>query len=49
MITIWIDDYLVAMAYDNQYCLDTLACSDYDANILMLINLTWRINMLNSS
>jgi hypothetical protein len=26
MITIWIDDYIVVMAYDNQYCLDTFAC-----------------------
>jgi hypothetical protein len=26
MITIWIDDYLVVIAYVNQYCLDTFAC-----------------------
>jgi hypothetical protein len=26
MITIWIDDYIVVMAYVNQYCLDTFAC-----------------------
>jgi hypothetical protein len=25
MITIWSDDYLVVMAYVNQYCLDTFA------------------------
>jgi hypothetical protein len=28
MITIWMDDYLVVMAYLNQYCLDTFACLD---------------------
>jgi hypothetical protein len=28
MITIWIYDYLVVMAYVNQYCLDTIACLD---------------------
>jgi hypothetical protein len=48
MITIWIDDYLVVMAYPNQYYLDTFACLELDANILMLINLTRLINMLNS-
>jgi hypothetical protein len=26
MITIWIDDYLVVMAYDNQNFLDTFEC-----------------------
>jgi hypothetical protein len=26
MITIWIDDYLVVMAYDNQNFLDTFKC-----------------------
>jgi hypothetical protein len=26
MITIWIDDYIVVMVYDNEYCLDTFAC-----------------------
>jgi hypothetical protein len=49
MRTMWIDDYIVVMAYVNQYCLDTFACLEYDANLLMLINLTWLINMLNSS
>jgi hypothetical protein len=43
------DDYLVAMVYVNQYCLDTFACLKYDANILMLINLTWLINVLINS
>jgi hypothetical protein len=47
MITIWTDDYLVVMAYVNQYCLDTFAYLEYDANILMLINLTSLINMPN--
>jgi hypothetical protein len=49
MITKWIDDYLVVMAYVNQYCLGTFACLEYDANILMSINLTWLINRLNST
>jgi hypothetical protein len=49
MRTIWIDDYIVVMAYVNQYCLDAFACLEYDANLLMLINLTRLINMLNSS
>jgi hypothetical protein len=49
MITIWIDDYLVVMAYLNQYYLDIFACLEWDANILLLINLTWLINMLNST
>jgi hypothetical protein len=49
MITIWIDDYFVRMAYVNQYCLDTFACLELDSNLLMLINLTWLINMLNST
>jgi hypothetical protein len=26
MRTIWIDDYIVVMAYVNEYCLDTFAC-----------------------
>jgi hypothetical protein len=49
MITIWIDDYPVLMAYVNQYYLDTFACLELDANLLMLINLTWLINMINST
>jgi hypothetical protein len=49
MITKWIDEYLRVRAYINQYCLDTLACLELDANILMLISLTWLINMLNST
>jgi hypothetical protein len=43
------NDYLVVMLYVNQYCLDTFACLEYDANLLMLINGTWLINMLNST
>jgi hypothetical protein len=46
MITIWIDDYLVVLAYVNQFCLDTFALLQLDANLLMLINLTWLINTL---
>jgi hypothetical protein len=49
MITVWMDDYFVVMAYINQYCLDTFACLELDANLLLLINLTWLINMLNST
>jgi hypothetical protein len=49
MTNLWIDDYLVVMAYANQYCLDTFACLELDANLLMLINVTWLINMLNST
>jgi hypothetical protein len=49
MITIWIDDYLVVMAYVNQYFLDTFACLELDANLLMLIKLTWLINILNNA
>jgi hypothetical protein len=49
MITIMMDDYFVVMAYVNQYCLDTFACLVLDANLLTLINLTWLINMLNST
>jgi hypothetical protein len=49
MITIWSDHYVVVMAYVNQCWLNTLACLKYDANILLLINLTWLINMLNST
>jgi hypothetical protein len=41
MRTIWIDDYIVVKAYVKQYCLDTFACLELDANLLMLINLTW--------
>jgi hypothetical protein len=26
MITIWMDDYFVVMAYVDQCCLDTFAC-----------------------
>jgi hypothetical protein len=43
------DNYLVVLAFVNQYCLDTFACIELDANILMLINVTWLINMLNST
>jgi hypothetical protein len=43
------DDYLIVMVYVNQYCLDTFACLEYDVNVLMLINVTWLINMLNST
>jgi hypothetical protein len=43
------DDYLVVMVYVNQHCLDTFACLEYDADILMLINLTWLSNMLINS
>jgi hypothetical protein len=43
------DNYLVVMVYANQYCLDTFACLELDANIFMLINLTGLINMLNST
>jgi hypothetical protein len=35
------------MVYVNQYYLDTFACLEYDANLLMLIHRTWLINMLN--
>jgi hypothetical protein len=35
------------MVYVNQYCLDTIACLEYDVNLLILITLTWLINMLN--
>jgi hypothetical protein len=49
MITIWIDDYIVVMVYVNQYCLDIFACLKKDANLIMLINRTWLINMLNST
>jgi hypothetical protein len=43
------DDNLVVMVFVNQYCLDTFTCLELDANILMLINLTWLINMLINS
>jgi hypothetical protein len=43
-----IDDYIVVMVYYNQYFLDTFACLEYNANLLMLINGTWLLNMLNS-
>jgi hypothetical protein len=49
MITIWIDDYIVVMVYVNQCCLDTFACLELDANLIMLINRTWLINVLNST
>jgi hypothetical protein len=49
MRTIWIYDYLVVMAYVNQYCLDTFACLELVANFLMLIRLNWLINMLKST
>jgi hypothetical protein len=35
MRTIWICDYLVVMAYVHQYRLDTVACLELDANLLM--------------
>jgi hypothetical protein len=38
MIIVWVDDYIVVMAYDNQYCLDTFTCLEYDADLLILIN-----------
>jgi hypothetical protein len=44
-----LDDYIVVMVYDNQYCLDTFACLEQDANLLMLINGTWLINLLNNN
>jgi hypothetical protein len=43
------NDDLVVMVYDNQYCLDRLHVLEYNANLLMLINGTWLINMLNST
>jgi hypothetical protein len=43
------DDNFVVMAYVNQCCLDTIACLELDANLLILINLTWLINMINST
>jgi hypothetical protein len=43
------DDYHIVMVYVNQYYWDTFACLELDANILMLINLIWLINLLNSS
>jgi hypothetical protein len=43
------DDYLVVMVYVIQYCLDTFAFLELDANILLLFNLTWLINMLINS
>jgi hypothetical protein len=49
MITIWIDDYIVVMVYVNQCFLDTFACLELDANLIMLINRTWLINVLNST
>jgi hypothetical protein len=49
MITIWIYDYLVVIAYVNQYCLDTFGCLELDTNLLMLINLNQLIKMLNST
>jgi hypothetical protein len=35
MITIWIDEYLVVMAYLNQYCLDTFACLSWQVQLLV--------------
>jgi hypothetical protein len=43
------DDYFVVMTYVNQYCFVTFACLEYDVNFLMLMNLTWLNNMLNST
>jgi hypothetical protein len=43
------DDYFVVMAYVNQYCSDTFACLEKDANLFILINLTWLNNKLNST
>jgi hypothetical protein len=43
------NDYLVVMVDANQYCLDTFACLEWDANLLMLINGSWLINVLNST
>jgi hypothetical protein len=40
------DDYFLVMVYANQYCFDTFACRDYDANPHMLINLRWLITCL---
>jgi hypothetical protein len=33
------DDYLVVVVYVNQYCFDTFACLDWNANLTMLVNL----------
>jgi hypothetical protein len=49
MITKWSDDYLVVMVYVNQYCFGTFTCLEYDANILISINLTWLIIQLNNT
>jgi hypothetical protein len=43
------DDYFVVMAYVNHCCFYTFACLELDANLLMLINLTWLINMIDST
>jgi hypothetical protein len=40
------DEYFIVMGYFNQYCFDTFACLDYDANLCMLINLRWLITCL---
>jgi hypothetical protein len=34
------NDYLVVMVYVNNCCLETFACLEYNANLLMLINRT---------
>jgi hypothetical protein len=42
MITIWIDDYILVMAYVNQYCLDTfmfrIRCKPFHVNQWNLVN-----------
>jgi hypothetical protein len=43
------NDYFVVMVYGDQYCLDTFAYLDSDANLHMLISVTWLINMLNNT
>jgi hypothetical protein len=40
------DDYFVVMVYHNQFCFDTFACLDQDANLLMLIYLRCLITCL---
>jgi hypothetical protein len=34
------DDYFVVMVCVNEYCFDTFACLDWDANHHILINLS---------
>jgi hypothetical protein len=43
------NDYFIVMSYVNHYCLDTFACLELDTNLLMLINLTWLINIIYST